>query len=109
PHPSAARAPSPPGSAPCPYHDALPISIVQTVPVRDCKTAEAVKLTENIFRSVNIALVNELKVVFHAMGIDVHEVLDAAATKPFGDRRSTRLNSSHVKSSYAVFCLTKTI
>lgn len=59
-------------------------AIVQTVPVRDCKTAEAVKLTENIFRSVNIALVNELKVVFHAMGIDVHEVLDAAATKPFG-------------------------
>jgi len=64
-------------------------SIVQTVPVRDCKTAEAVKLTENIFRSVNIALVNELKVVFHAMGIDVHEVLDAAATKPFGFMKFT--------------------
>ena len=60
------------------------VAIVQTVPVRDCKTAEAVKLTENIFRSVNIALVNELKVVFTAMDIDVHEVLDAAATKPFG-------------------------
>ena len=39
---------------------------------------------ENIFRSVNIALVNELKVVYEAMGIDVHEVIDAAATKPFG-------------------------
>ena len=64
-------------------------AIVQTVPVRDCKTAEAVKLTENIFRSVNIALVNELKVVFHAMGIDVHEVLDAAATKPFGFMKFT--------------------
>lgn len=64
-------------------------SIVQTVPVRDCKTSEAVKLTENIFRSVNIALVNELKVVFHAMGIDVHEVLDAAATKPFGFMKFT--------------------
>jgi UDP-N-acetyl-D-glucosamine dehydrogenase len=64
-------------------------SIVQTVPVRDCKTSEAVKLTENIFRSVNIALVNELKVVFHAMGIDVHEVLEAAATKPFGFMKFT--------------------
>lgn len=58
--------------------------VVETVPVSDNKTAEAVKLTENIFRSINIALVNELKVVFEEMGIDVHEVLDAAATKPFG-------------------------
>ncbi len=64
-------------------------AIVQTVPVSDTRTAEAVKLTENIFRSVNIALVNELKVVFHAMGIDVHEVLDAAATKPFGFMKFT--------------------
>jgi len=64
-------------------------AIVQTVPVSDTATAEAVKLTENIFRSVNIALVNELKVVFHAMGIDVHEVLDAAATKPFGFMKFT--------------------
>jgi len=64
-------------------------AIVQTVPVSDCKTAEAVKLTENIFRSVNIALVNELKVVYEAMGIDVHEVLDAAATKPFGFMKFT--------------------
>ncbi len=64
-------------------------AIVQTVPVSDTSTAEAVKLTENIFRSVNIALVNELKVVFHAMGIDVHEVLDAAATKPFGFMKFT--------------------
>ncbi len=47
-------------------------------------TAEAVKLTENIFRAVNIALVNELKVVYAAMGIDVWEVIDAAKTKPFG-------------------------
>jgi len=59
-------------------------AIVRTVPVSDTKTAEAVKLTENIFRSVNIAMVNELKVIYQAMGIDVHEVLDAAATKPFG-------------------------
>ena len=59
-------------------------SIVKTVLVSDCKTAEASKLTENIFRSVNIALVNELKMVYEAMGIDVHEVIDAAATKPFG-------------------------
>lgn len=53
-------------------------------PVRSCRVAEATKLTENIFRSVNIALVNELKVVFHKMGIDVWDVVDAAATKPFG-------------------------
>ena len=52
--------------------------------VSSCKAAEATKLLENIFRSVNIALVNELKVVYEAMGIDVHEVIDAAATKPFG-------------------------
>tara|TARA_R110002124_G_scaffold197895_2_gene364942 strand:- start:6616 stop:7941 length:1326 start_codon:yes stop_codon:yes gene_type:complete len=64
-------------------------SINETVPVSDCKTAEAVKLTENIFRSVNIALVNELKVVYEAMGIDVHEVLDAADTKPFGFMKFT--------------------
>jgi UDP-N-acetyl-D-glucosamine dehydrogenase len=59
------------------------------VPVSNNKTAEAVKLTENIFRSVNIALVNELKVVFQEMGIDIHEVLDAAATKPFGFMKFT--------------------
>jgi UDP-N-acetyl-D-glucosamine dehydrogenase len=64
-------------------------AILQTVPVSDCKTAEAVKLTENIFRSVNIALVNELKVVYEAMGIDIHEVLDAAGTKPFGFMKFT--------------------
>ncbi|MEO9884460.1 MAG: nucleotide sugar dehydrogenase [Balneola sp.] len=64
-------------------------SIHTTVPVSDCKTAEAVKLTENIFRSVNIALVNELKVVYEAMGIDVHEVLNAADTKPFGFMKFT--------------------
>jgi UDP-N-acetyl-D-glucosamine dehydrogenase len=54
------------------------------VPVSSCRVAEATKLTENIFRSVNIALVNELKVVFTAMGIDVWEVIKAARTKPFG-------------------------
>jgi UDP-N-acetyl-D-glucosamine dehydrogenase len=58
--------------------------VPRTVMVSSTATAEAVKLTENIFRSVNIALVNELKVVFGAMGIDVWEVIDAAATKPFG-------------------------
>jgi hypothetical protein len=45
---------------------------------------EAVKLLENIFRSVNIALVNELKMVYSAMGIDIWEVIEAAKTKPFG-------------------------
>ncbi len=59
-------------------------TITQVVPVSDMRTAEAVKLTENIFRLINIALVNELKVVFHGMGIDVWEVIDAAKTKPFG-------------------------
>ncbi len=57
------------------------------VPVRSARVAEATKLTENIFRSVNIALVNELKVVYDRMGIDVWDVLDAAATKPFGFMR----------------------
>lgn len=54
------------------------------VPVSSCRVAEATKLLENIFRSVNIALVNELKVVYDAMGIDIWEVIEAAKTKPFG-------------------------
>ena len=54
------------------------------VPVSSPAVAEAVKITENIFRAVNIALVNELKIIYGAMGIDVWEVIDAAATKPFG-------------------------
>lgn len=58
--------------------------INSVVPVSSNATAEAVKLTENIFRAVNIALVNELKLVYDAMGIDVWEVIDAAKTKPFG-------------------------
>lgn len=58
--------------------------LVQTVAVSSTATAEAVKLTENIFRAVNIALVNELKVIYDAMGIDVWEVIEAAKTKPFG-------------------------
>ncbi|MFN7178283.1 nucleotide sugar dehydrogenase [Hyphomonas sp.] len=59
-------------------------AITKVVPVSDMKTAEAVKLTENIFRLINIALVNELKTVFQGMDIDVWEVIDAAKTKPFG-------------------------
>jgi UDP-N-acetyl-D-glucosamine dehydrogenase len=58
--------------------------ICRTVPVSNCSTAEAVKLVENIFRCINIALVNELKIVFTEMGIDVWEVINAASTKPFG-------------------------
>ncbi len=58
--------------------------VIQTVPVSSLDTAEAVKLTENIFRSVNIALVNELKLIYGKMGIDVWEVIDAAKSKPFG-------------------------
>jgi UDP-N-acetyl-D-glucosamine dehydrogenase len=60
------------------------IAIKTIVPVSSCRAAEATKLLENIFRSVNIALVNELKVVYEAMGIDVWEVIRAAKTKPFG-------------------------
>jgi UDP-N-acetyl-D-glucosamine dehydrogenase len=58
--------------------------VERTVPVDGLETAEAVKLTENVFRAVNIALVNELKLVFGAMGLDVWKVIEAAATKPFG-------------------------
>jgi UDP-N-acetyl-D-glucosamine dehydrogenase len=60
------------------------IAIDTLVPVSSCRAAEATKLTENIFRSVNIALMNELKVVYEAMDIDVWEVINAAKTKPFG-------------------------
>ena len=59
-------------------------AIDTVVPVSSCRTAEATKLLENIFRSVNIALVNELKVIYAAMGIDIWEVIEAAKTKPFG-------------------------
>ncbi|OGV51547.1 MAG: UDP-N-acetyl-D-glucosamine dehydrogenase [Lentisphaerae bacterium GWF2_44_16] len=58
--------------------------ICKTVPVSSAATAEATKLVENIFRCVNIALVNELKIVFEKMGIDIWEVVNAAKTKPFG-------------------------
>ncbi|MDX0583422.1 nucleotide sugar dehydrogenase [Sinorhizobium medicae] len=58
--------------------------VTTVVPVSSNATAEAVKLTENIFRAVNIALVNELKIVYDAMGIDIWEVIEAAKTKPFG-------------------------
>ncbi|HQL52262.1 MAG TPA: nucleotide sugar dehydrogenase, partial [Kiritimatiellia bacterium] len=60
------------------------IAIRTLVPVSSCRAAEATKLMENIFRCVNIALVNELKVVYGAMGIDIWEVINAAKTKPFG-------------------------
>jgi UDP-N-acetyl-D-glucosamine dehydrogenase len=59
-------------------------AIETLVPVSSCRVAEATKLLENIFRSVNIALVNELKLVYAAMGIDIWEVIEAAKTKPFG-------------------------
>jgi UDP-N-acetyl-D-glucosamine dehydrogenase len=60
------------------------IAIQKLVPVSSCRVAEATKLMENIFRSVNIALVNELKIVYGRMGIDIWEVIEAAKTKPFG-------------------------
>ncbi|HPS80207.1 MAG TPA: nucleotide sugar dehydrogenase, partial [Thermoanaerobaculaceae bacterium] len=61
--------------------------IATTVRVSSARVAEASKLTENIFRAVNIALVNELKMIYDRMGIDVWEVLDAAESKPFGFMR----------------------
>ena len=68
-------------------YDAL---VVRTVRVSSTATAEAVKLTENIFRAVNIALVNELKVIYERMGVDIWEVIEAAKTKPFGFMPFTR-------------------
>jgi UDP-N-acetyl-D-glucosamine dehydrogenase len=58
--------------------------VARTVPVPSPDIAEAAKLMENVFRAVNIALINELKVVFTTMGIDIYSVIDAAKTKPFG-------------------------
>lgn len=58
--------------------------VTKTVPVSSTKVAEAVKLLENIYRAVNIALVNELKILFDRMDIDIWEVIEAAKTKPFG-------------------------
>ncbi len=58
--------------------------ISEVITVSSSRTAEATKLTENIFRSVNIALVNELKLIYDVMGIDIWEVVEAASTKPFG-------------------------
>ncbi|MBI5206539.1 MAG: nucleotide sugar dehydrogenase [Candidatus Firestonebacteria bacterium] len=58
--------------------------IVKTIPVSSTKVAESAKLLENIYRAVNIALVNELKMLFDRMGIDIWEVINASSTKPFG-------------------------
>ncbi len=59
-------------------------AISKVVPVSSCEVAECCKILENVYRSVNIALINELKVLLDRMGIDVWEVVAAAATKPFG-------------------------
>ncbi|QQD19093.1 nucleotide sugar dehydrogenase [Spongiibacter nanhainus] len=69
---------------------ALYSGVVDTVvPVSSTKTAEMTKLLENIYRAVNIGLVNEMKIVADKMGINIHEVIDAAATKPFGFTKFT--------------------
>jgi len=60
------------------------VAIVETIPVSSLEAAEAAKILENVYRCVNIAMVNELKIVFDKMGIDVWEVIKAASTKPFG-------------------------
>jgi len=57
---------------------------LKTIAVSSCNTAEAVKLLENIFRLINISMVNELKIIYAKMGIDIWEVISAAKTKPFG-------------------------
>ena len=59
-------------------------AIRHIVPVSSAEVAEAAKILENVYRAVNIALVNEMKVILAAMGVDVWEVIEAAATKPFG-------------------------
>ncbi len=59
-------------------------AVVNTVPVNSCEVAEACKILENTYRSVNIAMVNELKVLFQRIGLDIWEVIEAAKTKPFG-------------------------
>lgn len=58
--------------------------IKKVIRVKNCQTAEAVKMVENIFRNVNIALVNELALIFEKMGIDIWEVIEGAKTKPYG-------------------------
>ena len=60
------------------------VIIPSVIKVRDCKTAEACKILENVFRSVNIALINEMALIFEKLDIDVWEVVEAAATKPYG-------------------------
>ena len=59
-------------------------AVVRIVPVSSCEVAEACKILENTYRAVNIAMVNELKILYDRMGIDVWEVIEAAKTKPFG-------------------------
>ena len=59
-------------------------AVAAVIPVGNCEVAEAAKILENVYRSVNIALINELKILFDRMGIDVWEVVEAAKTKPFG-------------------------
>ena len=59
-------------------------AVVQVIPVSNCEVAEACKILENTYRSVNIAMVNELKMLFDRLGLDIWEVVDAAKTKPFG-------------------------
>ncbi|MEL6739342.1 MAG: nucleotide sugar dehydrogenase [Planctomycetota bacterium] len=63
------------------------LAIERVLPVASPEVAEAAKLLENVYRSVNIALVNEMKLILEPMGINVHEVIEAAATKPFGFQR----------------------
>ncbi len=63
------------------FYDA---AITETVPVSSCEVAEACKILENTYRSVNIAMVNELKLLFSRLGIDIWQVIEAAKTKPFG-------------------------
>jgi len=67
--------------AACSLYD---IAIEKTVPVSSLEAAEAAKIVENVYRCINIAMVNELKIVFDRMGIDIWEVIRAASTKPFG-------------------------
>ena len=88
--------------------------IVEVVLVSSPAVAEATKIVENVYRSVNIALVNELKMVFDKMDIDVWEVINAAKTKPFGFnafypskifQASEHQQFAYVLHQYIIFCL----
>src|SRR5207253_7670339 len=86
---------------------ALPILDAEVLEMTNAETAEFTKLAETTYRDVNFALANQLALYASGRHVNAQEAFTAANTQPFSDRKSTRLNSSHVAISYAVFCLKK--